>query len=223
MIGALSKSLAQMFEPSLRRVLGKVLVATIAVFVVIWLIVGAVITNVTISDIGWLDTLVGWLGGAATFVVSLILFAPLATLVASVFLDEVANAVEAKHYPDLPVAQSQTIGQSVMAGVRLLIWTLLVNLLCLPLYLLPIANIVIFFAVNGLLIGREYYEVVAFRRMSRLDAAAFRRRGRFTFWQAGVVIAVVFWVPLLNLTAPILGTALMVHVFENRRRRLAVN
>ena len=221
MIAALSKSIAQMFEPSLRRVLGKVLVMTIAVLIVTWLVVGAVIANITISDIGWIDSLVGWLGGALTVVVTLILFAPIATLVGALFQDEVVRAVEARHYPDLPPGQSQTIGQSVGAGIRLLIWTLLVNLICLPLYLLPLANVLIFFAINGLLLGREYYEAVAIRRMNRVDALAFRKRYRFRFWAAGIIVSIVFWIPVLNLTGPILGTALMVHVFEDRRRRAA--
>jgi len=222
MIAALSKSIAQMFESSLRRVLAKVLVATIAVFVVIWIAVGALIANVTMSDIGWLNSVLGVLGGAATFVFSVILFAPVATLVAAIFQEQVARAVEAKHYPELPPAQPQTIGQSVTASVRLLIWTIVVSLICLVLtFVLPLVNVLIFFAANGMLLGREYYEVVALRRMNRADAVVFRRRYRFRFWMAGIVIAVVFWIPVLNLTAPILGTALMVHVFEDRRRRAA--
>lgn len=219
MIAGLTKSITQMFESSLRRVLGKVLLMTIAVMAATWIIVATAIANVTISEIAWIDTMVGWLGGALTVVITLVLFAPIATLVGGLFQDEIARTVETRYYPDLPPGQSQTIGQSVNAGVRLLIWTLVVNLVCLPLYLLPIANIFIFFAVNGLLIGREYYQAVALRRMDPADAAAFRRRHRFRFWLAGIVIAVVFWIPVLNLTAPIFGTALMVHVFEGQRRR----
>ena len=222
MIAALSKSIAQMFESSLRRVLVKVLVMTIAVLVVTWFVVWGVIANITITDINWIDSLVGRLGGALmAVVVTLVLFAPIATLVGGLFQDEVVRSVEARHYPDLPPGQSQTIGQSVRAGIRLLIWTLLANLICLPLYLLPLANVLIFFAINGLLLGREYYEAVALRRMNRLDALSFRKRHRFRFWAAGIIVSIVFWIPVLNLTAPILGIALMVHVFEDRRRRAA--
>jgi uncharacterized protein involved in cysteine biosynthesis len=79
----------------------------------------------------------------------------------------------------------------------------------------------LFFSVNGLLLGREYYETVALRRMSRSETTAFRRGNRFRLWLAGVLIALVFWVPVLNLAAPIIGTALLVHVVQRRQRRAA--
>ncbi len=127
--------------------------------------------------------------------------------------------MEARHYPDLPPATARTIGQSVISAVRLVVWSLALNLLCLPLYvLLPVANIAIFFTINGILLGREYFEAVALRRMTKPEAAALRRRHRLRLWLAGVVVAVLFWVPVVNLAAPILGTALLVHVVEGCRR-----
>jgi uncharacterized protein involved in cysteine biosynthesis len=222
MFAALGKSFAQMFEPALRRALAKTLLLTLAVLVALWVGVGAALDAITFSESAWLDRVVAWLGGALAVIVTLVLFAPLATLVASLFQDEVAAAVEARHYPDLPPAAPQTIGQSVIAGVRLVVWSLAVNLLCLPLYvLLPVVNIVIFFAINGILLAREYFEVVALRRMARHAAGALRRRHRVRLWLAGVVVAVLFWVPVVNLAAPILGTALLVHVVEGCRRREA--
>jgi len=225
MISALTTSIAQMFERDLRRVLWKVLLATIAVLVATWIVVGALLTNTNLTDIGWLETVIDWLGGALAVVVTLVLFAPIATMVGGLFQDEVADAVEARHYPTLPPADGQTIGQSVVSGLKLLGWTILVNLVFLPIYLLLSFTIilapVLFFWVNGLLLGREYFEVVALRRMTAAEAAAFRRRNRFRLWLAGVVIAVIFWIPVLNLTAPIIGTALLVHVVQGIQRRAA--
>jgi len=228
MISALTKSLSQLLERDLRRVLWKVLLATIAVLIAVWIVVGALLANTTLTEIGWLETVIDWLGGAVGVVVTLILFAPIATMVSALFQDEVADAVEARHYPALAPTDGQTIGQSVMSGLRLLGWTILINLLCLPLYALfffsvvlaPFAPILLF-SINGLLLGREYFEAVAYRRMTRADAAALRRRYRFRLWIAGVLIAVTFWVPVLNLAAPIVGTALLVHVIQGIQRRAA--
>lgn len=219
MIAALGKAIAQLRERPMLRVIGKTLLVTIAVFAGLWTAVWSVLANMALSDIGWIDTLIGWLGGALGFVLTLVLFAPVATMAAALFQDEVADAVEARHYPDLPPADGQTVIQAVLSGLRLLIWTIVVNLACLPLYLLPLANILIFFCINGLLLGREYYEAVALRRMDARDAADFRRRHRLRFWAAGIVIAMIFWIPLANFLAPIVGTALSVHVLEAARRR----
>ena len=224
MLDDLGKSIGQLFEPELAAVLWKILGATILVFAGLWLGVGWLLGSVTVADIGWLDRLAGWLvsllGGVLAVVLTLVLFAPVATVVAALFQDQVADAVEARHYPDLAKAPGQPIGRQIAAGLRLLIWTVVVNLLCLPLYLLlPGANIVLFFAVNGWLLSREYFEAVALRRLERRPARAFRRRHRLSLWLAGVALAVVFWVPLVNLVAPVLGTALFVHVVERCRRR----
>jgi uncharacterized protein involved in cysteine biosynthesis len=223
MISALTKSISQLFERDLRRVLWKVLLATIAVLIAVWMVVGALLANTTLTEIGWLETVIDWLGGAVGVVVTLILFAPIATMVSGLFQDEVADAVEARHYPDLSPADGQTIVQSLLSGAQLLAWTIVINLVGLLLYI-PLAFTVIgtpilFFLINGLLLGREYYEAVALRRMNRTETKAFRRQYRFRLWLAGVLVALVFWVPVLNLAAPIIGTALMVHVVQGLQRR----
>ncbi len=214
---AFAKALAQLPERKLRWIVLKTFGGTLVVLIALWLGVGAIVDAWLDIDSGWLATLVGLLGSALAVVLTLVLYAPAATLVASLFQDEAADAVEARHYPELGPAPGLPIAHSVLAAVRLVVWTIVVNLLCLPLYLLPVANVMIFFAVNGYLLSREYFEVVALRRMSRAEAAAFRRRHRLALWLAGIAVAVMFWVPLLNLLTPILGTAMMVHVIESRR------
>jgi len=97
-------------------------------------------------------------------------------------------------------------------------------LVCLPLYaFLPGLNLLIFFAVSGYLLSREYFEVVALRRMPRLEAADFRRRHRMPLWTAGITVALLFWIPLLNLLAPIIGTAMMVHVVQGLSQKARQN
>ena len=99
--------------------------------------------------------------------------------------------------------------------LRLTTLTLLLNLLALPVYLLvPGINLFLFLALNGYLFGQGYFEVVALRR---LDAGAVRGiRSRFAgrIFLSGVVIAGLFTLPLVNLVAPVIATAFMMHIFE---------
>jgi CysZ protein len=105
------------------------------------------------------------------------------------------------------------------ATLRFVAFALLLNLLVLPLYLLPGPNIAIFLALNGYLLGREYFELVAQRRASALEVRHLRRRARAGLFVAGVLIAAMLTVPLFNLVAPVVATAFMVHRFERLRRR----
>ncbi|MDP6351437.1 MAG: EI24 domain-containing protein [Alphaproteobacteria bacterium] len=219
MIAALAKTLAQLFEPELRAVIWRVLLLTAASFAGLWVALGAVLFNISWVSIGWLDTIIGWLGGALGVVLTLILFPPIATLVASLFQDRIALLVERRHYPDLGPTAGVPLGQQMAAAVKLLVWTIAANLVALPLYLLlPVANLLIFFAINGFLLGREYFEAVALRRATPEQTAALRRQNRIRIWLAGVAIAVCFWLPAVNLIAPIIGTMIMVHRFEALRR-----
>ncbi len=220
-IGAVTTALGDLFDPALRRILLQVLTVTAALFVLIWLTAGTVLTSITWFETGWLNSLVDWVAGilgvGLGITLTFILFPPVATMVAGIFQDRIAAAVERRHYPALPAAPKMPITPVVLAGVRLVVWSTLINLVTLPLILAT--GFVLYFAVNGLLLGREYFEAVALRRMSPAAAARARRRNRGRIWLAGVAIAVVFWVPLLNLAGPVYGTALMVHIWERLRRR----
>lgn len=225
MIAALSKTLAQLASAEMRRVLGWVLLLTAAAFVALWVALGWAIDTITWSETGWVNSAARWLaeilGGIAGVVLTFVLFPPVATLVASLFQDRIAAAVERRYYPDLPPAPTVPLAPVAWAAVRLFLWTVAVNLLALPLYLLPGPNLVIYFAINGALLGREYYEVVALRRLSPREAKSLRKRNRFGLWLSGVAIALGFWVPLFNLAMPIAGTAFMVHRLEALRRKAA--
>jgi uncharacterized protein involved in cysteine biosynthesis len=70
----------------------------------------------------------------------------------------------------------------------------------------------VFLSLNGYPFGREYFEVVALRRFDRTAARAARHRF------AGRVFLGGFAVPLVNLVAPVIATAFMVHLFEGLRR-----
>ena len=82
-------------------------------------------------------------------------------------------------------------------------------------YDIPPAYIVFTWGVNGYLLGREYFEMVAFRRMDHAAAHELRRRHNRTFTIAGVIIAMCLTIPFVNLLAPVLGAAFMVHVAQN--------
>ncbi|MGZ8409550.1 MAG: EI24 domain-containing protein, partial [Hyphomicrobium sp.] len=77
----------------------------------------------------------------------------------------------------------------------------------------------VFYAVNGYLLGREYFELVALRRADIAEVRALRDVYRGRLFVAGVVVAVLLTVPIVNLLAPIVGTAAMVHLFEAWRQR----
>ncbi len=229
MIGGLIKAVTQLEDADFRRVLWKALGVALAMFLVVWVAAAYGLSwagdalGDWAAEEGFWNNAVEWLislgGIAAVLVASFLLFPAVMGLAQSFFLEEAAGAVEARHYPDLPPAGEQPILEGVWDGLRLAAVTIVVNLIALPLYLLPLVNFIVFYAVNGYLLGREYFEVVAVRRMTSQQVQHLRRAASGRMMAAGIVIAVLLTIPLLNLLAPVVATAFMVHVVERARRR----
>jgi uncharacterized protein involved in cysteine biosynthesis len=220
---AFALSLGQLGDPRFRRVLllgvgGAV--ALLAAFawglsaLVGWW-AGDTITLPLLGEVQWLDNAFSWGAVALVMLLSIFLMVPVASAISSLFLDDVADAVEAVHYPTIPQQPRTPFGEALRDAAGFLGVIILVNLLALILYVIfaPVA-IFIFWTVNGFLLGREYYTLAAMRRVGRKRARELRRKHFFTIWVAGILMAMPLSVPLLNLVVPILGAATFTHLFQ---------
>jgi uncharacterized protein involved in cysteine biosynthesis len=212
--GSISKALAQLGDPAIQRLIGLSIALTVGVFVAVALLSWWLI--------GWLAGLHGWwgeaaqIGGvAATIVLAWFTFPALAAAISAIFADRVIDAVEARYYPGRPAPNRVSLWAAAFDGLKLALLSLVVNLLALPFLIFPPLYFLIAYGVNGYLLGREYYEMPALRRLDRLQAKRVYsgHRGRFTL--GGVLIAILSTVPVVNLIAPIVATAFMVHLFES--------
>jgi uncharacterized protein involved in cysteine biosynthesis len=215
---ALFLGFRQLGEPSSGRLLLRCLLLAVLTFVLLVAAVGTLLSVLDLTGWAWLDTSLAIAGSAATLVLAWLLFPVTIAITLGFFAEEVADAVERRHYSDLPPPSGMAIGASVLGAVRFGAVALSLNLLVLPLYLLPGANLVIYLALNGYLLGREYFELVAGRRLPGATVSALRRRLRGRLWLAGAIIAALLTVPLFNLIAPVVAIAFMVHLFEGLRR-----
>ena len=221
------RALSQMGDPAFRRVLGLgiglslalLLAAALALVGLAQWLVPDEVTLPWLGGLGWLDDLAA--GGAvlALLIASVFLMVPVASLFTGLFLEEVAEAVEARHYPDAGPAPRTSIGTAARESASYLVLLIVANAAALVVYLTvpPLAPFV-FWGVNGLLLGREYFQVVALRRLPRAEAARLRRRHAPAVWAAGVLMAVPLTVPVLNLAVPVLGAATFTHLFHRVSR-----
>jgi uncharacterized protein involved in cysteine biosynthesis len=226
------RALSQMGDPAFRRVLALGVGLSVALLVALtvgaaWLMGWLVPDSVTlpwIGELGWLDDAAA--GGAvlALLVASVFLMIPVAALFSSLFLEAVAEAVEARHYPEAGTVPRASLATSLREGAAYFALLIVANALALVVYFAvpPLAPFV-FWGVNGLLLGREYFQVVALRRLPREEAARLRRRHGLQIWAAGVLMAVPLTVPVVNLLVPVLGAATFTHLFHrvSRPRRTA--
>src|SRR5918997_2603285 len=154
MVSALLKALTLLRDRAFWRVLWHSVLISIASFAALYGIVWGVLTHVAITDIRWLDTLANVLGGLAVLALTWLLFPAVATLVISFFLDRIVEAVERRYYPHLPPLVPLSLRQSLSGSLKFTAVLVGVNLLALPLYLVPGLNVVVFYGVNAYLLGR---------------------------------------------------------------------
>ncbi len=230
MFNALQKAFAQLGDPRLRMVIVKSLLLAIVFYALLWGGLYWAVKGIPLFEIGWapafvnswLNSMAHWLAGLAAFLLPLLLFPAFFGIMVGLFLDEVADAVEAKHYPHLGPAPGTPFMVGLWSGVKFLLLLIGVNILLLPVYLVlllvPPTSLLLLYAVNGWLCGREYQEQVGIRRLTMRDTGAIRKANGGPVWRTGVAIAVMGSVPILNLLAPVVGTAMMVHVFQTLRQ-----
>jgi CysZ protein len=171
----------------------------------------------------------GWVGLVASIVAGIglalalaLLVAPVTALVASLFLDDIAELIERSSYPGdapgtaLPAARAAWLSAKFFAVV------VLANLVALILLLVPGINIVAFFIVNAWLLGREFFEFAAMRFLPEREAKALRSRHSGTVFLAGLIVAGFLAIPIVNLMTPLFGAALMVHLHKAIAARDAI-
>jgi len=218
MLGAFVKAIGQLGDPAIRRVLWVSLGTSLILFLLLWTGVGWVLTQTTLFQTGWLETATEVLGGLATLVVSWLLFPAVVSTTTGFLLDDVAESVERRHYPGLPPPRSQPLDEVIVSALKFLAVLLVLNLGVLLFLVVPPLFPFVFYGVNGYLLGREYFEVVAARRLDASAARSLRRRNAGTVFVAGLLLALLLTVPLVNLLAPLVGTAVMVHLFVRMQR-----
>lgn len=220
---AFAKTLGQLGDPRFRRVLWLGIGLTIVLLAMayvgfLWFlqwILGPSSTLPVVGEVTWVNDLATWASLLFMIVLSVFLMVPVASAITSMFLDDVAHAVEDKHYPHLPAATSVPFGDAVKDTVNFLGIIIAANLLALVVYAIfsPFAPF-IFWALNGFLLGREYFTLAAIRRVGRAGAKQLRRKHMGTIWLAGTLMAIPLSVPLMNLAIPILGAATFTHIFH---------
>ena len=221
-----SRALSQVFDRRFISVLIKAILLTLGLLIGLTAIVMYLISFIpeisffipfTDYEVTFLDEIAETASLGVALILSAFLMFPVAILFIGFFLDEIADAVEARHYPQLPAPRRQGWGEMLTQSVQFTLVLIGANIIALIIYLLStLLAPVIFWIVNGYLLGREYFEVVAMRRMDRRDAKILRKKHLFAIWMAGALIAVPLSIPLLNILAPVIGVAAFVHLFHRK-------
>lgn len=226
-LSAFAAALGQFGDPRFRRAIWFGLALALALLFAMYALVLMVVQWVTpealtlpwIGEVTGLATLLSFASILFMLVLSVFLMVPVASAFTGLFLDDVADAVEAAHYPGLPAAMRTPLGPALVDSLRYFGVLVALNLLGLLLFIVSAGvGMLGLWLINGYLLSREYFTMVALRRMPPEAAHALRKDNLVRLWLAGVLMAIPLSVPLVNLFIPVFGAATFTHLFHRMTR-----
>ncbi|QOZ30424.1 sulfate transporter family protein [Bradyrhizobium sp. CCBAU 53421] len=229
MFDAAVKALSQILSPPMRTILWRSI--GLALVLITVLAIGLQRLLSWFADAGevWAEGMLGpsfhstlhvlsWIisisAGLGVVLGGIFLMPAITSLVASLFVDDVADHVEREHYPADHPGTALPVTLATIEGVKTALLTVLVYLVALPFVLFAGAGFIIFFIATAWLLGREYFELAAMRFRSPDDAKAMRKENAATVFTAGLFIAAFVSIPIVNLATPLFGMAFMVHMYK---------
>jgi CysZ protein len=215
MLQSAKAAFPQIFTPPFRAVLIKSLGLTFVLLTLMWMGLDRIIVEYIALPYPWIASILSFLTGIGLMVGLAFFIAPISSLVAGFYLDDLAGEVETEIGIQ---GRALPAGQAMWLASKFAAVSLLVNAFALVVFLLPGVNILVFFMANAYLLGREYFELASLRFRSLEETHELRRRHRFYIFICGLFIAGFVAVPILNLLTPLFGTAFMVRIHARLAR-----
>lgn len=219
MIRAFFRATGLILDPKARRVLFYAVFSATSVLLLSWAIIYTLLAKITFFSINWIETSFDWLGGLAAWALTWMLFPVTISIVIGLYLEEIATLFEKKYYP-----YSSSIGgagtfNTLLTTLRFFLIMLSLNILILPFLLSGPFFPFVFYVMNGYLLGREYFELVALRRIRAVEIKTLRKKNMLTLFLTGLLLTFMLTIPVINLVTPIIATGMMVQLFEEFRNK----
>src|SRR5260221_8733891 len=147
MLDAAVKALSQILSPPMRSILWRSIGLALVLIVVLAVGLQRLLSWFATSGEGWLEAMLGpgfqtplnilaWIvsiaAGLGVVFGAVLLMPAITSLVASVFVDEVADHVEREHYPAESPGMALPLGLAMSEGIKTALLTILVYLIALP-------------------------------------------------------------------------------------------
>ena len=229
MIDAAVKALSQILSPPMRSILWRSIGLALVLITVLAIGLQRLLSWFATYGEGWAEAMLGpgahtplnvlaWVvsiaAGLGVVLGAIFLMPAITSLVASFFVDDVADLVEREHYPAERPGVALPMGLAISEGMRTALLTILVYLIALPFVIAAGAGFLIFFIATAWLLGKQYFELAAMRFRPPAEARLMRRDNAATIFTAGLIIAAFVSIPIVNLATPLFGMAFMVHMHK---------
>ncbi|MGA7806463.1 sulfate transporter family protein [Bradyrhizobium sp.] len=229
MLDAAVKALSQMLSPPMRSILWRSIGLALVLIAVLAIGLQRLLGWFASHGETWAETMLGpgfhtplnllaWIvsiaAGLGVVLGGIFLMPAITSLIASFFVDDIADHVEREYYPAEHPGVALPLTLAASEGVKTALLTIVVYLIALPFIFVAGAGFLAFFIATGWLLGKQYFELAAMRFRPPAEAKLMRKDNATTIFAAGLIIAAFVSIPVVNLATPLFGMALMVHMHK---------
>lgn len=165
----------------------------------------------------WFRGIAQFMGGTLILIISYFFFAGIHGAFVGIFIDDILDTIQQKHYPDIPWEKAPSFLTSLSFSLRILLLTLFLNSLAFPIFILgwfiPPIGLTLQILLNGYLLGKEYGQLVEFRFPKEDSKAPIPK-----YFINGNISAIIWVIPILNFIAPILLAGSILHTRMNHKQ-----
>lgn len=207
---AILSAVRSLFAPGMLRVFILSVAVTLASLIVFFTLASsAFLWLASQMDNAW----IGVVGSVGSGLIAWCLFPGIMPVVVNFFDDRIAGIIERQDYPNT-VPREPDFWPELFHDARFTFTTLFLNIAALPLYLIPFVNLLLFYGLNGYLLGREFFTMAARRHMPLPQAERLRKQHSRLVTLAGMLLVLCAVIPIVNLFAPFWGIAMMTHLYH---------
>jgi len=219
MLKLFKTSILDLLEPDIRTILFKTVILSLFSIIMIVYMCWTLFNTHQVFDIWLLGPILSWAWGLLALIFGALLLPPITIIIGSIYSDSIVDHIEKKYYPSrlgMRQIKLSELGFSISKNFCI---TIIVNILLAPVYLIgtffPIISFLIFYSVNGYLIGKELFETVASRHLEMKDRYLLKKQNNSKVIIGGIIMVGISTIPILNLIAAVLGIVFMTHFFHS--------
>ena len=219
MLKLFKTSILDLLEPDIRTILFKTVILSLFSIIMIVYMCWTLFNTHQVFDIWLLGPILSWAWGLLALIFGALLLPPITIIIGSIYSDSIVDHIEKKYYPSrlgMRQIKLSELGFSISKNYCI---TIIVNILLAPVYLIgtffPIISFLIFYSVNGYLIGKELFETVASRHLEMKDRYLLKKQNNNKVIVGGIIMVGISTIPILNLIAAVLGIVFMTHFFHS--------
>ncbi|MBR1944888.1 MAG: EI24 domain-containing protein [Alphaproteobacteria bacterium] len=218
MFSELKKAFKDVFSNKIRGLIVGAVLLALVVFAVLFSGFSYALSFLPLSDMPKVQKIAEAFGYIVFFIMSLMLFPSVVTFVSGFFIDSVVDRMSAQNnihrLRNVPLSESLIVSGAVaVKGIVLSSFLIPATMI---LGLIPFVNflpVVLYYILNGRLLAREYFFAVALRYMEKQKAEDLFNRYHIYWARAGIMIAVLMTVPIVNAISPLVAMAFMQRLF----------